>query len=159
MSTLPGDNMAFPSTFPAEIKDLIIDQLHGDVETLRQCALTCSGWLRRSRYNLYFSVRVRRREQLFSLCSAITQYIHLRPFVRSVNLDPVAPEDGGPAGESLYLIEIVPISLLTLLPNLRRWSLRGTMFRKAKKTVEVTENMEGHGPQESDTQLQFRSYI
>ncbi|KAI0758774.1 hypothetical protein C8Q74DRAFT_1359666 [Fomes fomentarius] len=144
MSTLPRYDIPFRSTFPPEIKDLIIDQLHGDVETLRQCALTCSGWLRRSRYNLYFSVRVERREQLFSLCSAITQYTHLRPLVRSVTL---APERLRSADEQ-YLLEIVPIPLLTLLPNLRHWSLHGRRFRKAKKTMEVTANMEGHGPQE-----------
>ncbi len=75
MSTLPGDDMALPSTFPAEIEDLIIDELHGDVWTLRQCALTCSGWLPRSRYNLYFSVRVDRKEKLLSLYSAMAQAV------------------------------------------------------------------------------------
>ncbi|KAI0758781.1 hypothetical protein C8Q74DRAFT_1176115, partial [Fomes fomentarius] len=107
--------------FPPEIKDLIIDQLYGDIRTLRQCTLMCSGCLRRSRYNLYFSVRVRTREQLLSLCSAITQYAHLRPLVRSVTL---APDRQRSANEQ-YLLEIVPIPLLTLLPNLRHWSLHG----------------------------------
>ncbi len=147
-TTLPRHVVAFRSTFPPEIKDLIIDQLHGDVRTLRQCALTCSGWLRRSRYNLYFSVEVSTREQVLSLCSAITQYTYLRPLVRSVTLYPDQPEDGGPAGESRYLLEIIPVPLLTLLPNLRHWSLEGMVFRQPKKTEEVTVNMEGHGGQE-----------
>ncbi|KAI0758789.1 hypothetical protein C8Q74DRAFT_1388511 [Fomes fomentarius] len=102
--------MSFPSTFPPEIKDLIIDELRGDVETLRQCALTCSGWLRRSRYNLYLDIQVYTRTQLFSLCSAITEHTHLRPLVQSVTLQ---PED---RPDSLYLMYTIPIPLLTLLP-------------------------------------------
>ncbi|KAI0793585.1 hypothetical protein C8Q74DRAFT_517861 [Fomes fomentarius] len=140
LSTLPAHDMPFPSIFPPEIKDLIIDQLRYDPQTLWQCALTCSGWLRRSRYNLLARVRVRTRKQLLTLCSAIIQYPHLRPLVRSVTLE---PERGRP--ESLYLMDTIPIPLLTLLPNLTHWNLLGVPI---EKPVKVTENTADHGAQE-----------
>ncbi len=125
--TFAAHDMVFPSTFPPEIEDYIIDQLHYDVEPLRQCALTCSRWLLRSRCHLVVVVRVRTMEQLFSFCAFITQYTHVRPFVRSVTL---RPERDRP--ESVHLIETIPVPLLTLLPNLTCWSLFGDQIHHAK---------------------------
>ncbi|KAI0758782.1 hypothetical protein C8Q74DRAFT_1372701 [Fomes fomentarius] len=135
--------VAFPSMFPPEIKDRIIDHLHGDVKTLRQCALTCSEWLPRSRCNLFVAVWVVTRKQLFSLCSAITEYTYLRPLVHSVTLE-VRPS----RPESRYLIETIPIPLLTLLPNLTCWSLSMRPWNDPKYTMEDIGSTEGHGTQE-----------
>ncbi len=131
--------MSFPSTFPPEIEDYIIDQVGYSPRTLRQCALTCSRWLPRSRYNIFVDVQVATREQLFSLCSAIAEYPHLRPLVRSVTLEVIRRP------ESAHLIETIPVPLLTLLPHLTRWSLLGRVYVERKKTVEDTENTEGQG--------------
>lgn len=142
MSTHPALDLALPSTFPAEIEDLVIDELRRDVQTLRQCALTCSGWLPRSRHHLFFSVQLRTIRQLFSLCSAITEYSHLRPLVRSVSLEATTVRP-----DSEHLTEITPIPLLNLLPNMTRWFILGAPVYNAKETMKDTENMEGHPPQ------------
>ncbi|KAI0752081.1 WD40-repeat-containing domain protein [Fomes fomentarius] len=123
LSTLPAHDITFPSTFPPEIEDRIIDQLHHDVRALRRCALTCRGWLPRSRYHLFVAVRVARREQLDSFFSFVTQFTHLPARVHSITISAKA---GQP--ESLYFMETIPILLLTLFPNLKRWCFLGRSF-------------------------------
>ncbi|KAI0694465.1 hypothetical protein C8T65DRAFT_585001, partial [Cerioporus squamosus] len=51
-----------------DVAENIIDQLSRDVESLRSCSLTCRGWLPRARYHLVASIRVRSREDLYSIC-------------------------------------------------------------------------------------------
>ncbi|RDX40401.1 hypothetical protein OH76DRAFT_1304203, partial [Lentinus brumalis] len=53
---------------PLEVEENVIDQLSRDVKSLRSCALTCHGWLPRARYHLVASIRVRSREDLYSIC-------------------------------------------------------------------------------------------
>ncbi len=137
-TTLPAHDTAIPSTMPPEIEERVIDELRYNVNTLRQCSLTCSRWLPRSRHHLFAVVRVQTREQLFSLCAAITQYTHLRPLVHSVTLQPEAYRP-----KSEHLTETIPVPLLTLLPNLTRWSVIGQPLCKAKEM-----DTEDHGPQE-----------
>lgn len=48
--------LPFPCSVPPELADAVIDQLHGDIESLRTCALTCSSWLPTSRYHLFNDV-------------------------------------------------------------------------------------------------------
>ncbi|TFK88412.1 hypothetical protein K466DRAFT_447651, partial [Polyporus arcularius HHB13444] len=54
---------------PLEVEENVIDQLSRDVESLRSCALTCHGWLPSARYHLVASIRVRSREDLYSICN------------------------------------------------------------------------------------------
>ena len=55
----------FPDPFPPELTDTVIDHLHGDVSSLRACALTSSSWLSASRYHLFNDVCF---ENKVSLC-------------------------------------------------------------------------------------------
>ncbi|KAI0357874.1 hypothetical protein OH77DRAFT_1310344 [Trametes cingulata] len=52
---------------PTEIWEAIIDCVWPDQEALQQCALTCHGWLPRSRYNLYRRVSILVPKQLSKL--------------------------------------------------------------------------------------------
>ncbi|KAI0672510.1 hypothetical protein C8Q78DRAFT_1027674, partial [Trametes maxima] len=50
--------------FPQEICDKFIDCSRGDMDTLRQCALTCRSWFVRSRYHLYRTAVLGQHSQL-----------------------------------------------------------------------------------------------
>ena len=52
----PACIRSFPEKFPPELADAVIDQLHGDTNSLRACALTSSSWLSTSRYHLFSDV-------------------------------------------------------------------------------------------------------
>ena len=43
----------FSGSPPPELIDAVIDQLHGDTDALRACALTSTSWLPASRYHLF----------------------------------------------------------------------------------------------------------
>lgn len=67
--------------FPPEVTDAVIHQLHGDINSLRACALTSSSWLPASRYHLFSDVRfedeasVLRWIQAFPSSSVIPSYV------------------------------------------------------------------------------------
>ena len=71
----------FPDSFPPELVDAIIDQLHGDINSLRACALTSSSWLSTSRYHLFNDVSfegeasVLRWIRMFPTPSGIPSYV------------------------------------------------------------------------------------
>lgn len=43
---------------PAEITDVVMDQLHSDLQTLGVCGMVCSEWLIRSRYHIFSTVQL-----------------------------------------------------------------------------------------------------
>lgn len=47
---------SFPDSFPPELVDAVIDQLHSDINSLRVCALASPSWLSASRYHLFNEV-------------------------------------------------------------------------------------------------------
>ncbi|KAI0753656.1 hypothetical protein C8Q74DRAFT_1211390 [Fomes fomentarius] len=114
--------VAFAATFPVEVEERIIDKLHYHIDALQKCALTCRRWLPRTRYHLFVAIRVRTRDELFSLNESLSGSPHLRQLVRSLTLR--AQRDW--EGESLF--QIVPVSLLTSLSNLICWRLCGTGY-------------------------------
>ena len=59
---VPDSRKKVPSirTLPAEVQDLIIDQLHGDRVSLEACSLTCRAWLPRAHHHLFRSVKIDR---------------------------------------------------------------------------------------------------
>ena len=71
----------FPDSFPPELTDAVIDQLHDDINSLRACALTSSSWLSTSRYHLFNDVffedevSVLRWIQTFPTPSDIPSYV------------------------------------------------------------------------------------
>ncbi|TFK32089.1 hypothetical protein BDQ12DRAFT_671351 [Crucibulum laeve] len=50
-----GDTPINPPVVPFELIENIIDYLHGDPRTLKECALVCSSWVVPSRYHLFRS--------------------------------------------------------------------------------------------------------
>ncbi|KAI0358407.1 hypothetical protein OH77DRAFT_1365118, partial [Trametes cingulata] len=44
------------SALPVELRDLILDWLRGDRNTLASCCRVCKDWYPRARYNLFYQV-------------------------------------------------------------------------------------------------------
>ena len=71
----------FPDSFPPELIDAVIDQLRGDTNSLRACALASSSWLSTSRYHLFDDVSfedeasVLRWTQIFCTPSDVPSYV------------------------------------------------------------------------------------
>ena len=56
--TMPRLPIADAGDLSQEIVDMIVDQLVGDVPSLRACTLLCRRWRPRSRYQLFRSVKI-----------------------------------------------------------------------------------------------------
>ncbi|KAI0713014.1 hypothetical protein C8T65DRAFT_163967 [Cerioporus squamosus] len=104
---------------PLEVEENIIDQLSRDVESLRSCALTCHGWFPRARCHLVASIRVRSREDLYSICDYFSFNPRMATLVRNLSVLPGKDE------EALSLLETIPVALLSRLPKLRSYGIRG----------------------------------
>ncbi len=122
MSTTTSPLPAVVATLPVEVEEGIIDKLHYHVDALRNCALTCRRWQPRTRYHLFAAIRVRMRDELFSLCTSLSQSPHLRPLVRSLTFHAKLGRDDP---ELATLFQMVPVPLLTSLPNLVCWKFSG----------------------------------
>ncbi len=113
MSSLPQ----FPYIL-LDVAEKIIDQLNGDNPSLRSCTLTSRGWHPRARYHLMASIRIRSREDL----SSIYDYFCCNPLLAGVvrNLS-IAPDES--ESNPLFLLQAIPVFLLSRLPNIRRYSI------------------------------------
>ena len=56
--TMPRLPIADAGDISQEVVDMIIDQLVGDIPSLRACTLLCHRWRPRSRYQLFRSVKI-----------------------------------------------------------------------------------------------------
>ncbi|OCH87113.1 hypothetical protein OBBRIDRAFT_691512, partial [Obba rivulosa] len=59
---------------PPELNDMVIDYLHDDFDSLKNCSLTCRAWLPACRMHLF-----RRMTCKKSPLHAITKFIHCSP--------------------------------------------------------------------------------
>ncbi|KAI0920737.1 hypothetical protein AcW1_002398 [Taiwanofungus camphoratus] len=88
--------VSFGRSFPVEIHERIIDVLWVDTvnrshrsrrQDLLACALTCRAWLPRSRFNLFYEIRLRDSRELYSFASLVTIYPHLDEFVKELRIN------------------------------------------------------------------------
>ncbi|TFK81263.1 hypothetical protein K466DRAFT_448621, partial [Polyporus arcularius HHB13444] len=105
---------------PLEVAENIVDQLGEDVRSLRSCALTCRGWNRHARYHLVASILVHSREDLHSIHDYFASNPRMASFVRSLSMSP-----GSGDKKPRCLLEVLPVDLLKLLPDLRRYCIVG----------------------------------
>ena len=109
---------------PVEVGERIINFLALDVETLRSCALACRSWNSRSRYHLFYSVRVSHHRSPDELVQLFRTHPEIPSFVYSVTVYhiPRAYADLT-VGETVH--DVAVIVLLPYLPHLTRWRFRG----------------------------------
>ncbi|PIL30075.1 hypothetical protein GSI_07782 [Ganoderma sinense ZZ0214-1] len=112
--------MSYP-TLTIDVLEAVIDQASDDAPSLRQLSLLCSTFLNRARYHIFTSIRIRTVQQLESSREFLHSRPWLPPLIKNVTLTiAVSREKSFP---NLYLFEVVPVRLLTQLPNLRGWRM------------------------------------
>lgn len=98
------------SRLPIEVCERVIDECFDfdwpDRETLRACALTCSDWLPRSRYNLYHELRIQDSEAAGSIVDTFTARPELAEHVRVICM--------------LCYYHYVPCTQVLSLPSLKK---------------------------------------
>lgn len=101
--------MATPTetTLPAEIMDVVIDQLCTEIETLGVCATVCSQWMIRSRYHIFSTVHLwpQRARRFFEL--AHSQLCTFTKYVSRVELDDARFETHDQNDQNEFLFDCV----------------------------------------------------
>ncbi|TFK88163.1 WD40 repeat-like protein [Polyporus arcularius HHB13444] len=105
---------------PLEVGEHIIDQLIGDVRSLRSCALICRGWNNHARDLLMASIHIQSSEDLYCVCDYIASNPRMSSLVRSLSISPALA-----VKNARCLLEVLPVDLLKRLPNLQRYSIVG----------------------------------
>ncbi|KAI0737416.1 hypothetical protein C8Q80DRAFT_1062335, partial [Daedaleopsis nitida] len=111
---------------PMEVVEHIIHYLWDDHLALRQCSLTCQGWLLRSRFHLFKEVEIATLLQLDSLRRVFASTPVCRSFVQVVELYcSLAKLSNCPEPRwehiSSDIFTSAPVVLLSDLPNIREW--------------------------------------
>ena len=114
---------------PIEVFEKVIDEASDNTASLRLLSLTCRAFLPRSRYHLFSCIVIRSVEQMESSSEFLDACPWLPLLVRKVTLSaqiaddvlsPVqVPEDN--TIPNLRLLDVVPVPLLSRLPNLCAW--------------------------------------
>lgn len=114
--------------FPQEVIDMIVNQLHGDATTLKQCSLTAKAFVYTSQQLLFHTIYLDRyyvaQAQCQQLCQTLTESPHLGSFVQELH---VMDGPATPAGGSIFIVvsgwmangAIDFLTLLSLLPHLQ----------------------------------------
>ena len=113
------------STLPIDVQETVIDESADDVDTLRQCALTCRDWLPRSRFHLLSAICISTQEDIYSFCDYLDAHPERRSLVRSITMAPDVAEK-----RPACLVGTFPVSLLSRLPKLQGWALRNRLPNK-----------------------------
>src|ERR1700761_3535360 len=75
-------------TFPPELFDWIIGQIHDDLSLLLTCSLVCRSWLASSRYHIFrykvVTLRPRNVQAFVRLITSPSSTIH--PYIRTIEL-------------------------------------------------------------------------
>ena len=72
---------------PPEVLDLVIDNLHGDIPTLRSCSLLCHAFVSTARYHLFDTVLINPRNARAAKTMIIDKLPHLLKHTRHITLE------------------------------------------------------------------------
>ncbi|KAJ7132673.1 hypothetical protein C8R46DRAFT_655482 [Mycena filopes] len=68
----------------AELTDQVIDHLHADAATLRNCALVARSWLPASQLHIFFSVNIKHDATCRLLCAILARSPHIAGYIRNI---------------------------------------------------------------------------
>ena len=105
---------------PLELAEAVIDHLSDSHPDLRACSLVCRHWLPRSRVHLFREIHFGKKEDLYSLTRLLKAEPTLPPLILSVTQSFSESEHN----------HVVPLLLLTGLPNLTAWRFIGPAASK-----------------------------
>lgn len=112
---------------PIDILEAIIDQASDHRRSLKAISLTSLILLPRARYHLFHRIVIKSSEQMRSVPAFLQARPWLLPLVRIVAFDPDWENSRYPYG----IVEVVPVPLLTQLPNLCRFDVNPTFHRSS----------------------------
>ena len=124
MSPSTANDRVLPE-LPTELTDVIIDHLHNDKLSLRNCALVSNAWLNSSRYHLFYAIRVRGELPRRSFTDFVI-FIGSTPRIRDHIRELTFRINGGLASQPPAIRCVGPYifaSVLKSLPMLRAISL------------------------------------
>ena len=145
---IPGPNsMALlKPVLPMEVFEEVIDQARNNAASLRHLSLSCKAFQPRARYHLFNGIRIETVQQLESSGEFLDSNPWLIPIVRRVaigvltswrddynyndnndvndNTNIYDDDDDDDDGVQYRLFDVVPVHLLSRLPNLRSWSIK-----------------------------------
>ncbi|TBU56148.1 WD40 repeat-like protein [Dichomitus squalens] len=117
--------MSTCARLPVEVIERIIDSSADDPRTLSTFSLCCRTLLPRSRRHLFVRICIRTFEQMYSVSAFLQSRPWLTPLVGQVKISACSP---GPSSAPAALLAVVPLPLLTRLPNLRHWTMAQEWF-------------------------------
>ncbi|KAI1785959.1 quinon protein alcohol dehydrogenase-like superfamily [Ganoderma leucocontextum] len=110
---------------PIEVFEAVIDQASDDTASLRQLSRTCSVFLPRARHHLFSSVQIKTVQQMESSREFLDSRPWFLPLVQKITLSIYVPRTST-VDLDTRLLQVVPLYLLTRLPNLRTWRMEVT---------------------------------
>ena len=118
--------MAVHPTLIIEVLEAILDQAGDDTESLRCLSLTCSTLLPRARHHLFRNLTIRTMQKLESSVDFLESHPWIRLFIKKVTLSVDLHYDY--SHRTVPLLAVVPVHLLSQLPNLRSWRMGIDVF-------------------------------
>ncbi len=115
--------MASTPLFPWEVIERVIGHSGDHPTTLRNFSLTCHDLRPRALCLLVADVRFEDRDQIFDFCDFLKANPHLKPLVRSVDVEPA---------------HFAPVPLLSILPNLSTLKFTSRPPRSIGRTADDT---------------------
>ncbi|KAI1792367.1 hypothetical protein LXA43DRAFT_337381 [Ganoderma leucocontextum] len=109
---------------PIDVFEEVVDQASDDTASLRQLSLTCSAFRPRARYHLFSGIVIKTVEQLEGSGEFLDSHPWLPPLIQRVDLRIVFRDNNRPRYPD-HLLDVVPVHLLSRLPNLCSWSIVG----------------------------------
>ncbi|PIL29232.1 hypothetical protein GSI_09281 [Ganoderma sinense ZZ0214-1] len=109
---------------PIELFEEIIGHTSDNTVSLQHISLTCHAFLPRARYHLFTSIRIHTVQQLDSSGEFLDSHPWLTPLIRCVAFCVLTAAPGSlsaPADRASRLLDVVPVHLLSRLPNIYIW--------------------------------------
>ena len=112
--------MSIQPRLPTEVLEAVVDEASDNPRTLRNLSLTCITLLPRSRLRLFSGLVIRTVQQVGESAKFLDSRPWLAPLVRKVTFSILRRRR---PNHNNHLLDVVPIHLLTRLPNLWAWKI------------------------------------
>lgn len=125
---------------PLEVLEAVIDQARDDTATLHHLSVICRAFLPRVRYHLFSYILIQTVQQVESFRDFLDSCPWVLPLAQNISLSTFLSIDN--AIPNIRLLDVVPVHLLSRLPNLRTWKmgLRGSESGPETVTASLSFN-------------------
>ena len=121
-------SVALCPVLPLDVLEAIIDRANDNTASLRNLSLTCSAFLPRARYHLFHGIVVQTVQHLESSREFLDSRPWLPTLVQRATLHLTA-------GSKFDVLGVVPVHLISRLPNLRVWRMESDYFQPPRLSL------------------------